>query len=338
MERSASSRSWAVGGTGLDRQRQSRYRMTQAARTRPPRPSCAASSSSTTTPSRARLYVTSLGLHEVRINGQRVGQDLLAPGWTSYRHRVLAETYDVTPLLTPGRNVVGATLADGWYRGRLGWPVGRTDAAMVRSSVSCPARGGGLRSADDRGQRRLVAREHRGGSIRRLVRRDRHGLSETQDRMGPRRIRRFVLAAGPRGRLRCAPCRAAHGRAGTGRGDGRPMSMTVTERGSGSTAARTSRGMSDYGSRGRPGSASPSDTPKTWKPRRLALHAGAAIGARATDEYVLADSGETVLEPPFTFHGFRCRSPPNHAGARGRRDRDQQRPAPAVRSRAPTSG
>ncbi len=70
---------------------------------------------------RARLYVTSLGLHEVFINGQRVGDALLSPGWTTYRHRLLYETHDVTGLLGPGANVIAAVLGDGWYRGRIGW-------------------------------------------------------------------------------------------------------------------------------------------------------------------------------------------------------------------------
>ena len=69
----------------------------------------------------ARLHVTALGVHQVSLNGRLVSDDLLAPGWTSYRHRILADTYDVTRLLTPGRNAIGAVLGDGWYRGRLGW-------------------------------------------------------------------------------------------------------------------------------------------------------------------------------------------------------------------------
>ena len=51
----------------------------------------------------ARLYVTSLGLHRLTLNGKLVSEDLLAPGWTAYRHRLLAETYDVTPLLAAWR-------------------------------------------------------------------------------------------------------------------------------------------------------------------------------------------------------------------------------------------
>ncbi len=69
----------------------------------------------------ARLYVTSLGLYELYLNGQRVGDQLFTPGWTSYGHRLQYQTYDVTTLLRPGANAVGATLGDGWYRGYLGF-------------------------------------------------------------------------------------------------------------------------------------------------------------------------------------------------------------------------
>ena len=69
----------------------------------------------------ARLYVTSHGLYEVYLNGQRVGNELFTPGWTSYRRRLQYQTYDVTQLLRAGANVVGAMLGDGWYRGQLGF-------------------------------------------------------------------------------------------------------------------------------------------------------------------------------------------------------------------------
>src|SRR5262245_58883234 len=67
----------------------------------------------------ARLYVTSRGLHEMELNGRRVGDRLFAPGWTSYGNRLQYETYDVTSLLKSGANAIGATLGDGWYRGFL---------------------------------------------------------------------------------------------------------------------------------------------------------------------------------------------------------------------------
>ncbi|MCA9875776.1 MAG: family 78 glycoside hydrolase catalytic domain, partial [Anaerolineales bacterium] len=69
----------------------------------------------------ARIYATSLGLYELRLNGQRVGDAVLTPGWTSYDHRLQYQTYDVTNLLLDGENVLGAMLGDGWYRGYLGF-------------------------------------------------------------------------------------------------------------------------------------------------------------------------------------------------------------------------
>nr|BFE56284.1 glycoside hydrolase family 78 protein [Dactylosporangium thailandense] len=73
----------------------------------------------------ARLYVTAHGVYEIELNGRAVGDHVLAPGWTSYRHRLRYQTFDVTGHLTEGANVIGAWLADGWYRGRLGFRGGR---------------------------------------------------------------------------------------------------------------------------------------------------------------------------------------------------------------------
>jgi alpha-L-rhamnosidase len=69
----------------------------------------------------ARVYVTSHGFYELSINGKKVGDQVLTPGWTSYNKRLQYQIYDVTSLLHSGSNVVGAILGDGWYRGRLGW-------------------------------------------------------------------------------------------------------------------------------------------------------------------------------------------------------------------------
>ncbi|MEV0974304.1 glycoside hydrolase family 78 protein [Microtetraspora glauca] len=70
---------------------------------------------------RARLYATALGVYELHLNGRRVGADHLAPGWTDYHHRVTYQTYDVTALVSEGRNALGAALADGWYAGNISW-------------------------------------------------------------------------------------------------------------------------------------------------------------------------------------------------------------------------
>ena len=70
---------------------------------------------------RARLYATAQGVYDVRLNGSAVGDDRLAPGWTSYEHRLRYQVYDVTDLVRPGPNALAARLADGWFAGRLGW-------------------------------------------------------------------------------------------------------------------------------------------------------------------------------------------------------------------------
>jgi alpha-L-rhamnosidase len=67
----------------------------------------------------ARAYVTSLGLYEMEINGRRVGDARFTPGFTSFHKRLQYQTYDVTDCLREGRNAVGAFLSDGWYRGHL---------------------------------------------------------------------------------------------------------------------------------------------------------------------------------------------------------------------------
>ena len=69
---------------------------------------------------RAVAYVTALGLYELCVNGQRVGDHQLAPEWTDYHKRVQYQTYDVTGLLRSGENAIGVQLADGWYAGRIG--------------------------------------------------------------------------------------------------------------------------------------------------------------------------------------------------------------------------
>ncbi len=75
----------------------------------------------------AELRVTALGVYEMHLNGAVVGDHVLAPGWTSYRHRHRYQSFDVTRMLRPGPNAWGAHLADGWYRGLLGFNGGNRD-------------------------------------------------------------------------------------------------------------------------------------------------------------------------------------------------------------------
>ncbi|MEP6562522.1 MAG: family 78 glycoside hydrolase catalytic domain, partial [Nakamurella sp.] len=70
---------------------------------------------------RARLYATAHGIYEAELNGAVVGDQVLAPGWTSYHRRLRYQTHDVTSLLQEGINAIGVQLADGWFRGYLGF-------------------------------------------------------------------------------------------------------------------------------------------------------------------------------------------------------------------------
>ena len=69
----------------------------------------------------ARVYVTSHGYYELHLNGNKVGDQVLTPGWTSYAKRLQYQVYDVTAMLVKGNNAIGAVLGDGWYRGSLAW-------------------------------------------------------------------------------------------------------------------------------------------------------------------------------------------------------------------------
>ncbi|MBN2632972.1 MAG: family 78 glycoside hydrolase catalytic domain [Bacteroidales bacterium] len=70
---------------------------------------------------RAVAYVTSHGFYELHLNGKKVGDQVLTPGWTSYSKRLQYQVYDVTGQIVKGDNALGAVLGDGWYRGTLGW-------------------------------------------------------------------------------------------------------------------------------------------------------------------------------------------------------------------------
>lgn len=70
---------------------------------------------------RATLAVTALGIVEPFLNGARLGDQVLAPGWTSYRNRLNVSSYDVTEQLASGNNTLAAIVGDGWAVGRLGW-------------------------------------------------------------------------------------------------------------------------------------------------------------------------------------------------------------------------
>jgi alpha-L-rhamnosidase len=94
-------------------------------------------------PNRARLYITALGIYDAFLNGERVGSEWLAPGWTDYDVRVQYQTYDVTDMLQQGDNLLGVRLGDGWYTGNVGglgrWRYGDAPAFLCQLEVELPS-------------------------------------------------------------------------------------------------------------------------------------------------------------------------------------------------------
>jgi len=73
----------------------------------------------------ATAFVTAHGIYEFHVNGSKIGDAVLAPGWTDYRKRLEYQTYDVTGALHRGANTLGAMVGDGWYSGYVGFGHGR---------------------------------------------------------------------------------------------------------------------------------------------------------------------------------------------------------------------
>jgi len=87
---------------------------------------------------RATIYATALGLYELRLNGARVGDQVLAPGWTDYHTRVEYQSYDATALLKSGANAIGVIVGEGWYCGRVAYDQKRAGAHYgVRPALLC---------------------------------------------------------------------------------------------------------------------------------------------------------------------------------------------------------
>ena len=256
---------------------------------------------------RARLYVTALGVHDVRINGEPISDELLAPGWTPYDERLLADTYDVTSRLRPGPNVIVARLGDGWYRGRLGWDPGEdrcrygrevgliaqlewdTDDGTSHRLVtdgSWMATTGEIRSADLYDGSVIDLRE-------RLVGLDQPGQVDADWRpvaVVPFDARVIEPRIAPPVRV-IERWEAQLPTAGPVDGI---LRLDAGQNISGFVRLRV---------RGRPGDRITVRHAEVREPDG-SLHTRALRSARATDTYILADEGVTDLEPAFTFHGF----------------------------------
>jgi len=89
----------------------------------------------TNTVASARLYITAEGVYEAEINGKRVGDYFLTPGWTEYRDRLQYQTYDISRFLKAGKNCIGVRVAEGWFNGRIGFEGGARNRWGVQNTL-----------------------------------------------------------------------------------------------------------------------------------------------------------------------------------------------------------
>jgi alpha-L-rhamnosidase len=244
----------------------------------------------------ARLYATAHGLYEATLNGRRVGDQVLAPGWTSYSHRLRYQTYDVTDLVREGGNDLEVLLGNGWYRGRLGFrgrrglygdrlallaqlEVTTADGAVhvLSTDTGWTARESGVLADDLYDGQRTDLRPSSGAR------------SDTVE-----------VVDGDLGRL-VAP-------------DGPPVRVTQTLPATAVFSSPSGATLVDFGQnlvgwvRLRVQDQAPGQEVVV---RHAEVLDGGELGvrplrtAKATDAYLLAGAPEEVLEPCFTFHGFR---------------------------------
>ena len=107
-------------------------------------------------PAVAKVHATAKGAYRLYVNGHRVGNDELAPGWTEYRDRITYQSWDVTRFLSTGRNSIAALLGDGWYVGFIGTDrrhqaqhYGKEPALLAQLVLDSPDGGRRLISTDE---------------------------------------------------------------------------------------------------------------------------------------------------------------------------------------------
>ncbi|MEV0663520.1 family 78 glycoside hydrolase catalytic domain [Actinomadura luteofluorescens] len=261
-------------------------------------------------PAAARLYVTARGLYEMRVNGARVGDAELAPGWTDYRDRVDYQVYDVTGMLRTGANVLAATVADGWWSGFVGFDERRSGAhygtfpqllaelhlVHADGSTDVVATGGDWQSARSpvryadllMGECHDLRRETPGWD---LPSGDRDGAGWRPAWVAATDRSRLTASVAPPVRaVRELPARSVT------RIDGDRFLVDFGQNFAGRVRL-TARGLA------------PGDRVAVRHGEALddagALYTANLRTADATDVLIAGDDAETVFEPRFTYHGFR---------------------------------
>ncbi len=258
-----------------------------------PSPTLARTFAVTAVPTAARLHVTALGLFRAFLNGVRVGDDELTPGWTDYRQRVHVWTYDVTPLMQVGDNTLKLLLADGWYAGYLG-----TDRVRARYGDEPAA----LAALEVDGEPVVCTDASWTASYGGLLASDLY-LGETYDARIPAGRSRPVTELDPKPAPQLTPRTAPPVR---DEAPIAPVSRYEHRRGhllvdfgvnlAGRVRIRVS---------GRAGDEITLRHAEMLQDGGRTLYVDNLRHAVATDRYVLAGSGVEEWQPAFTYHGFR---------------------------------
>ncbi|WP_084614695.1 alpha-L-rhamnosidase [Nakamurella lactea] len=243
----------------------------------------------------ARLYITAHGVYSARINGRAVGDHVLAPGWTAYRERLRFQTFDVNELLVPGDNEIEILLGNGWYRGHMSIDsteghYGPDLGAIAQMEVT-----------DAAGCRRVIATDTDWvAADSAIMENDWYDGQTTDLRARPGRTGGVRIGSAVTGQL-VAP-------------DGPPVRRTELVPAVSCRALGDGRTIVDFGQnlvgwvRVRCTGAAPGDRVVVRHAEALQngeLAVEALRSAKATDTYLLAGPDEVLLEPEFTYHGFR---------------------------------
>ncbi|MGK5685503.1 family 78 glycoside hydrolase catalytic domain [Actinoplanes sp. URMC 104] len=244
---------------------------------------------------KARLYATAHGLYVARLNGERVGDEQLAPGWTAYQHRLRYRTHDVTDLITEGVNRLEVQLGNGWFRGYLGFRNQHSlygDRLALLAQLEVETADGRVHTLATDGS--WTARE---GTV---VDDDLYNGQLTDLRREPGPQSAVDVLDADLGLL-VAP-------------DGPPVRITEVVPAVAVTTSPSGRTLVDFGQnlvgwvRLRTSGGAAGDTITV---RHAEVLEDGELGvrplrtAKATDAWILAGPDEVVLEPSLTFHGFR---------------------------------
>jgi len=249
-------------------------------------------------PERARLRLSALGLVDAWINGRRATDAVLTPGWTSYQHRVLLDTVDVTALLRDGENTIVLVVGDGWYRGRMGF-ANRTEIYGDRSGAIAQIDSElGIHVATDETWRGGFGAT-RSASIYDGTTTDLReapvGVHSTDFDDSRWQAAEVIESDLSRFEPRSAPpIRVVAEREMTGTGRAGALQFN---------AGQNISGWVRLVVRGSAGDVITVKHAEILEPSGD-LHTAALRSAKATDVYTLDRDGEHTLEPQFTFHGF----------------------------------